>query len=87
MSTVLGPLRALQYFKSAAAANMLVKPWTKCLLKIKMAASMNRIHDMPPGVIEDLDDEYPVGVLGLEAEKVKDITDATRTLFLTMQSK
>ena len=28
---------------------------------------MNRIHDMPPGVIEDLDEEYPVGVLGQDA--------------------
>ena len=32
-----------------------------------MAANMNRLHDMPPGVIEDLDEEYPVGVLGLDA--------------------
>ena len=31
-----------------------------------MAANMNRLHDMPPGVIEDLDEEYPVGVLGLD---------------------
>ena len=29
-----------------------------------MAGSMNRIHDMPLGVIEDLDERYPVGVLG-----------------------
>ena len=28
---------------------------------------MNRIHDMPPGVIEDLDERYPVGVLGQDA--------------------
>ena len=28
---------------------------------------MNRLHDMPPGVIEDLDDEYLVGVIGLDA--------------------
>ena len=28
---------------------------------------MNRLHDMPPGVIEDLDEEYLVGVLGLDA--------------------
>ena len=28
---------------------------------------MNRIHDMPPGVIEDLDERYPVGVLGEDA--------------------
>ena len=32
-----------------------------------MAGSMNRIHDMPPGVIEDLDERYPVGVLGQDA--------------------
>ena len=32
-----------------------------------MAANMNRLHDMPPRVIEDLDDEYPVGVIGLDA--------------------
>ena len=32
-----------------------------------MAANMNRLHDMPPGVIEDLDEEYPIGVLGLDA--------------------
>ena len=25
---------------------------------------MNRIHDMPPSVIEDLDERYLVGVLG-----------------------
>ena len=28
---------------------------------------MNRIHVMPPGVIEDLDERYPVGVLGQDA--------------------
>ena len=36
-----------------------------------MAGTMNRIHDaymyMPPGVIEDLDERYPVGVLGQDA--------------------
>ena len=32
-----------------------------------MAGSMNRLHDMPPGVIEDLDERYPVGVLGQDA--------------------
>ena len=32
-----------------------------------MARSMNRLHDMPPGVIEDLDEEYPIGVLGQDA--------------------
>ena len=32
-----------------------------------MVESMNRIHDMPLGVIEDLDESYPVGVLGQDA--------------------
>ena len=31
-----------------------------------MAVNMNRLHDMPPSVIEDLDEEYLVGVLGLD---------------------
>ena len=32
-----------------------------------MARSMNRLHDMPSGVIEDLDERYSVGVLGQDA--------------------
>ena len=32
-----------------------------------MAANMNRLHDMPPKVIEDLDEERPLGVIGLDA--------------------
>ena len=32
-----------------------------------MAANMNKLHDMPPRIIEDLDEEYLVGVLGLDA--------------------
>ena len=31
-----------------------------------MAGSMNRLHDLLPRIIEDLDEEYPVGVLGLD---------------------
>ena len=31
-----------------------------------MAANMNKLHDMPPRIIEDLDEEYPVGVIGLD---------------------
>ena len=31
-----------------------------------MVANMNRLHDMPPKVIEDLDEERPVGVIGLD---------------------
>ena len=27
---------------------------------------MNRLHDLLPRIIEDLDEEYPVGVLGLD---------------------
>ena len=32
-----------------------------------MAGSMNRLHDLLPRIIEDLDEEYPVGVLGQDA--------------------
>ena len=32
-----------------------------------MAGSMNRLHDLLPRIIEDLDEEYLVGVLGLDA--------------------
>ena len=31
-----------------------------------MAGSMNRLHDLLPRIIEDLDEEHPVGVLGLD---------------------
>ena len=31
-----------------------------------MAGSMNRLHDLLPRFIEDLDEEYLVGVLGLD---------------------
>ena len=31
-----------------------------------MAGSMNRLHDLLPRIIEDLDEEYLVGVLGLD---------------------
>ena len=27
---------------------------------------MNRLHDLLPRIIEDLDEEYPVGVIGLD---------------------
>ena len=31
-----------------------------------MAGSMNRLHDLLPRFIEDLDEELPIGVLGLD---------------------
>ena len=33
----------------------------------RVISDMNRLHDMPPGVIEDLDERYPVGALGQDA--------------------